>query len=52
MALNKKQREILEIFLKNHEATFKVENWEDFKGIHSSFIETIYKELLKYENKS
>jgi len=47
--MNEKQKEWLIKYLSQYEMTFKQEDWNDIKAIHSSEIEFIYKELKKLE---
>lgn len=47
--MNEKQKEWLKQHLSKNEMTFKEEEWNDIKAIHSSDIESIYKSLKELE---
>jgi len=47
--MNEQQKEWLKNWLQQNEMTFKEEEWNDIKAIHSSEIETLYKKLKELE---
>ena len=47
--MNTKQKEFLKKWLAENEMTFKIEEWNDVKAIHSSEIEKLYKSLKALE---